>query len=349
MGDMQNFLIDLRLWLEQIELEIRSSPTPDHRQMERKIIDELSAPILRSIDSFIDRFEAIAAELDEELEPVHRTYLRRQLHPLLLCSPFAYRTFTKPLGYAGDYEVVEMMIRPPQEGSTLFAKMINVWLLSQLPVLAHRRRVAYLERTLLQEAVRAKSTGRQLRVFNLGCGPASEIQHFLAEQALSGQVQFTLLDFNEETLVHARQTLERLKKCHGRETTLQFLKRSVQQILKEAGKTVQRGPDNQYDLVYCAGLFDYLSDAVCRRLVNILYDMTAPGGLLLATNVTCAMNQSRPFRYSMEYILDWHLIYRDGPQMRSMAPDSAPAEYAKVLAEENSVNVFLEVRKPNHA
>ena len=36
-----------------------------------------------------------------------------------------YRAYTKPLGYAGDYEVVNMMLRDPFEGDSLFAKVIN--------------------------------------------------------------------------------------------------------------------------------------------------------------------------------------------------------------------------------
>ena len=347
MGDMQSFLDDLRIWLEQIDLGIRSSPSADRQQLERKVIDDLAEPIMRGIDSFVDRFEAIAENVEEELRGVHCAYLRRQLHPLVLCSPFAYRAYQKPLGYAGDYELVDMMIRPPYEGSTLFAKVLNVWLLGQAPACAHRNRVEYLARKLLEEAVRVKSLGRAGRVYNLGCGPAAEIERFLKDQAASDHMGFTLLDFNEETLAHVRAALEGVKRAYGRSTPIQFLKRSVQQVLKEAGKSVPRTPANEYDFIYCAGLFDYLSDQLCKRLMDIFYNLLAPGGLLVATNVSDAMNASRPFRYSMEYILDWHLSYRDGRRVGALAPDRAPPDSVKVLAEETGVNVFLEVRKPS--
>src|SRR5262249_41526168 len=151
---------DLRIWFEQVELDIRSSPSGDRQQLERKVIDELANPIIAGIDNFIDRFEAIAQGLEEDVRPVHHAYLRRQLHPFLLCSPFAYRTFNKPLGYAGDYEAVDMMVRPPYEGSSLFAKMINVWLLSQAPARAHRNRVDYLVSKLTEEGMRGRARGR---------------------------------------------------------------------------------------------------------------------------------------------------------------------------------------------
>jgi len=346
MGDLQSFLSELRIWFEQVELEVRSSPSADRAQLERQVVDELAGPAIKAIDSFIERFEAIATNLEEELHPVHHAYLRRQLHPLLLCSPFAYRSFYKPLGYAGDYEVVDMMIRPPYEGGSLFSKILNVWLLGQAPARAHRNRVEYLAGKLLQEALRAKARGRPARVYNLGCGPAAEIQKLLSEQPLTDHLQFTLLDFNEETLVHARNTLENLKRTYGRSTPIHCTRRSVQQIMKEAGRSVHKAPEDQFDVVYCAGLFDYLSDAVCKRLMNIFYDMLAPGGLLLATNVSDAMNPTRPFRYSMEYILDWHLIYRNGPEVRALAPTQAPQDCCTVIAEPAGVNIFIEVRKP---
>lgn len=348
MADMHSFLTDLRLWLEQVELGIRSSPSADRTQLERQTVDELSGPVIQAIDSFIDRFEDIAVRLDVESAPVHRTYLRRQLHPLVLCSPFAYRTFHKPLGYAGDYEVVDMMLRAPQEGSSLFAKIINVWLLGQAPAQAHRNRVTYLTDMLVRETRRISARGTRARVYNLGCGPADEVRRFLREHPIADQADLTLLDFNEETLHSLQHTLEALRSQHHRRTPIQLIRKSVHQILKETARSVTANPAKQFDLIYCAGLFDYLSDSVCKRLMNYFYDQLAPDGLLLATNVSDILNRSRPFRYSMEYILDWHLIYRDGRKMLELAPDRAHADAVKVITEDTGVNVFVEVRKPQH-
>jgi extracellular factor (EF) 3-hydroxypalmitic acid methyl ester biosynthesis protein len=69
--------------------------------------------------------------VDDEFRSVHRIFGRRQLHPMLLCSPFLYRTFAKPLGYAGDYEMINMIMRDPLEGGSLYAKIINLWFLQQ--------------------------------------------------------------------------------------------------------------------------------------------------------------------------------------------------------------------------
>jgi extracellular factor (EF) 3-hydroxypalmitic acid methyl ester biosynthesis protein len=95
-------------------------------------------------------------------------------------------------------------------------------------------------------------------------------------------------------------------------------------------------------VVYCAGLFDYLSDRVCRRLMDIFYEILAPGGLLVATNVEA----SNPDRQMMEYLMDWHLIYRSPEQLLALAPQKAPAENCRVVSDHTKVNIFLEVRRP---
>ena len=106
--------------------------------------------------------------------------------------------------------------------------------------------------------------------------------------------------------------------------------------------------ENQYDFVYCAGLFDYLSDQVCHQILETMYRWLAPGGLLVATNVADALNDARPYRYSMEYLLDWNLVYRNQREMEAIVPKSAPADYTRIIADSTGVNLFLEIRKPEH-
>src|SRR6201999_3920525 len=93
---------------------------------------------------------------------VQSAFAKRMLHSLLLCSPFLNRTFTKPLGYAGDYEMVNMLARNPLEGDTFFAKIINLWFWEQPPAAAHRNRLNYLERRIGEEAIRLMRSGKKL-------------------------------------------------------------------------------------------------------------------------------------------------------------------------------------------
>ena len=343
-ADIQSFLTELRLWLEQIELGIRSSPSGERIKIEEETAAALGESTSRAITALFEKFERIAEQAEPALQPAHCAFSKRQLHPLLLCSPFLYRTFHKPLGYAGDYEMVNMIMRSPFEGSSLFAKIINHWFLQQPPAEAHRNRIAYLAERINDSVTRASMAGRTARVLSLGCGPALEVQRFIADSPLADRAHFTLLDFNEETLMHARGVLEETMQRFHRKTTLDFGKRSVNQLLKEAARSGSRSITTQFDLVYCAGLFDYLADPVCQRLTNILYDWVAPDGLLITTNV----DRSNPRRITMEYVMEWHLNYRTAPQLAALKP-AAPMASSTVQSDTSGVNIYFEARKPRSA
>lgn len=339
-ADLHTFMTDLRLWLYQLEMTIRSLPSGDRLQAERDAVAELASATTPALSYFFERFEQIASQVEPEARPAHAEFCRRQLHSLLLASPFMHRIYVKPLGYAGDYEMVNMILRDPCEGASLFAKLLNVFILSQAPAIAHRNRVTYLSKLLVLETSRIASTGGRARILNLGCGPAKEVQDFLAEQELSNAADFELLDFDEQTLQYLKQKLEGLKHAHNRRTGLNIIKRPVQQILKQMGKPRVAGQD--YDFIYCAGLFDYLNDRTCKSLLGHFYDCLARGGLLVATNV----EKQNPIRNIMEYFFEWHLIYRSGPEFSRLAPAQAQQDDTSIKAEPSGGNIFLEVRKP---
>ncbi|MEW6306591.1 MAG: class I SAM-dependent methyltransferase [Verrucomicrobiota bacterium] len=339
-ADMQTLLMDLRRWLEQVELGVRSSPSGNRLQAEREVLQELRQPIVPTINGLFERFESIAGAIEEDLQPVHRTYLKRQIHPLVLCAPFAHRTFHKPLGYAGDYEMVNMILRDPHEGASLFAKMLNTWFLAQPPAQAHRNRIDYLTERLVEETRRVARKGKVTHVLNLGCGPAKEVQNFLIQHDLCERAHLTLLDFNDETLAHTTKILEDVRMRYHRFTPIQMVKKSVHQILKEGLKL--DGAERKYDYIYCAGLFDYLSDRICKRLMTTFYEALAPDGMLVATNVDAA----NPIRNMMEYVLEWHLVYRNRQQLAAICPEQVNLDNAVVKSDVTGVNIFVEIRKP---
>jgi extracellular factor (EF) 3-hydroxypalmitic acid methyl ester biosynthesis protein len=263
---------------------------------------------------------------------------------LVLCSPFACRTYTKPLGYAGDYEMVNMILRDGWEGDSLYARIVNTWFLRQPPAVAHRNRISYLADRLAEETLRVQRAGRKARVFNLACGPAHETQRFIRDSVVSNFTDFTMLDFNLETLQHLEAALTAAQAQSGRRTSVAYVQKSVHQLFKEAGRGQRLSNAPRYDFVYCAGLFDYLTDEVCRRLMEIMYDWVSPGGLVVATNV----DPSNPLRNGMEHLLDWHLSYRSSAEFSRLVPRQADPDDARVITEATGTNLFLEVRKPLH-
>ena len=341
-ADMQAFLTELRMWLEKMELEIRSAPAGDRSDIERNMANDLGRSTTPVLTRLFEKLENVLEGVEKELQPVHQTFGKRQLHPMLLCSPFLYRTFSKPLGYAGDYEMVNMMMRDPLEGGSLYSKIVNLWFLQQPPAEAHRNRINYLVQQISESAMRAQRAHQTARILSVGCGPAHEVQRFLRDSHLANHASFTLLDFNAETLTHAQTVLENIRGRNQLHTELKFVKKSVHHILKETGRRVERSAADGYDLIYCAGLFDYLTDSVCRKLTSIFYDWLAPGGLLITTNV----HASNPRRLTMDYIMEWHLNYRNTAEFEALKPDAASDDLCITKSDETGVNIYFETRRP---
>lgn len=344
-ADLQLFLMDLRLWLEEWEREHLVGIHPGTNGSSASHVRELCDAMVPAFNALHERFEEIGRGIEPELRPAHEGFTKRLLHPLTLCSPFAHRTFHKPLGYAGDYEMVNMMLREPLEGGSLYAKALNGWFLEQWPARAHRNRVAYLAEKLREEALRARRRKRRLQVLNLGCGPAQEVLQFLAADDLCDQADLTLLDFNHETVEHTGRSVEEYRRRFQRGTRVKVSRKSVHQLLKEGLQLAAPATRPQFDFIYCAGLFDYLTDRTCNQIVNIFHDWLAPEGLLVVTNVA----DYRPFRFMLEFLLDWNLIYRDVQPDSALIPNQARPENCRILRDPTGVNVLVEVRKPTHA
>jgi extracellular factor (EF) 3-hydroxypalmitic acid methyl ester biosynthesis protein len=339
-ADMQTFLYDLRLWLGQVELGIQALPAQEQKKWEQQILEEVGRLFVPAFDMLHEKLEAVSGRISDDLRPVHRLFAQRQLHPLTLGSPFGRRAYEKPLGYAGDYEMVNMIALNPYQGKSLFDKIVNLWFLSQWPSKAHRNRLAYLKERLEDETCRALRDRRKARIFNFACGPAIEVQRFLADFQFNEEAELTLADFNQETLDYVARAIRKIKERLSLGTPVRFQRKSVYQMLKE--NQVKSSPRPEYDFIYCAGLFDYLPDTTCRQLMEVFYDWLAPGGLLAVTNVM----DNKPFRHMLEFVLDWYLIYRNVEQGAGVVPESIPAGARSIKIDSTGVNIFIEARKP---
>ena len=71
-SDLQTFLSELRLWMEQLELEIHSSPSANRAQLEREVIQRLDQPVLSTLTPFVEKSERSLEPLEYELRPAHR-------------------------------------------------------------------------------------------------------------------------------------------------------------------------------------------------------------------------------------------------------------------------------------
>ena len=341
-SDMKAFLYELRSWSKQVDAALASEPPEEKDNLAADLANEISEPVAPILKQYFGELERLADnEISPEQTPLHKAYSRRELHPLILCSPFIHRTYTKPLGYAGDYEMINQVLGDPRKGNLLFAKLVNQVTLSASPAEAHRNRITILTKLLETEAERTRDNNRPFKVMNVACGPAKEVRNFIRSSPDADRCNITLLDFSPEALAFCRKEMTRLKQLSGSNINEEYVEKSIDTLLRDSIKLTKNKdmtPEVTYDFVYCAGLFDYLTDSVCTRLISLFYSWLSPQGLLAVTNIH-PKNDAKNF---MEYLLEWIVVHRDEAHLERLALVDGEK---KVFGDDTGVNIFLTVRK----
>lgn len=334
-NETRAYLSEVARWVEQVDL---SAALPrEQGKLRADVFAELAEPLVLRTKRCFNDINAEAARVEEESAASHRAFAQAALHPLILRAPFVFRTYTKPLGYAGDYHMVNQILDDPRQGPSTYFQIVNAAFLQTAVAVAHRNRIDILTAFLKRMADAARALGRPFRVLNVGCGPAVEVQRFLKEYDEPHWLAFELVDFNGETLEWTSHRLGAVNGGLQRQVAIRFMQDSVQQLLK---RRVDAEPAGEFDVVYCAGLFDYLSDKVCARLIAHFVARMRPGGRLLLTNV----HASNPERPGMEHLLEWYLIHRDELKMQQLLPYEA--QQRSVYVDATGVNVFAEASIP---
>jgi extracellular factor (EF) 3-hydroxypalmitic acid methyl ester biosynthesis protein len=338
-ADLQIYLEGLESWCNDIERRYLFGHS-DREAREAKLLAKVGPIVSREVESHFADYEREAAQLSSKERLAHREHVMRIIHPLFLTSPFNYRCYKKPLGYAGDYGMVQLMLGNPFQGSSLFAKLLNNACLETGPVKAHRNRIDYLVNTLREKVSKRAEKGLRTRILNLGCGPAEEVQRFIEEEAVAESCDFELLDFSEETLDYAKAKVKESCDKAGRAVNVTFIKESIQGFLRQAARC--NGYENDsYDLVYCAGLFDYLQQRFCCKLTATLYDICKPEGLAVVTNVS----NHNTIPGIMADLLEWNIIDRSEEEMLALAPSENLNSLKELKSDSTRINLFLELQK----
>lgn len=332
-NEMRAYLSDVSRWIEQVDLS-ESLPKMDGR-LRTDVFNELVVPLMQKMEFYLDALNSEAYLIDDEFASAHRSFAQAALHPLLLRAPFVFRTYTKPLGYAGDYQMVNQILDNPRQGPSTYFQMVNAACLQNILAVAHRNRIDILVDFLKRMADAAQIAGKTLRIMNVGCGPAIEIQRFLQSYPHPEVLSFELVDFSEETLAWTREKLSSIVAQIGKPVVINYVHDSVHKLLKRRIDPASESA-REFDAVYCAGLFDYLSDKVCSRLTAHFAARTCHGGKILVTNV----HSNNSTKFFMEHLLEWYLIYRDEASFYPLLPAQSTAR--KIYVDATGMNIFAE-------
>lgn len=249
----------------------------------------------------------------------------RRLRKYFLRGDLIKRSFYKPHGYPGDFEIMEKIYAnyPTAQG---FDRLWDNYFLALGISEAVRIRKEDFKR-IICEFIKERQ-GKSVKIMNLGCGSAREIQELLSENNnLFSNVSFDCYDHDKDALDYAKSLL------NGNSHLRFFQKNALRLALT---KDVRRELGQAYDLIYSAGLFDYFDNKIAAKLICNLRQSLNPGGMLAIANVRD--KYSNPSAYWMEWVSDWNLIYRSEGEMLSLFLESGfSQDQIKIVLEKQKI------------
>jgi SAM-dependent methyltransferase len=220
------------------------------------------------------------------------------------------------------------------QGETIKAKFLHQ--LSLIGSKAVKTRMDALDDLIVEAGARGRP-GRPFEIVSIGCGPARELEPILLRSPLESRWRATLVDQEPLALESALSSARRLSA--GGRLDVQALNISFKEMLNPspiAASFLDK------DIIYSAGLVDYLNPLLAQRFVKRLYQFLRPGGKVIIGNVN---NLTTGMIWSSEYAVDWTLFFRSRDEMMAMANETPDA---KVSIERDSLDAiyYLIVEKP---
>ena len=244
------------------------------------------------------------------------------------------RAREKPLGYAGDYELLTRIVQEECISDPL-GRLFDRYFQQQAAPMAVRNRTT-LAAMLLATDCLAKAPA-DYPVVGFGCGPGLEIRRGIEilPQEVRPRVEVTLLDLDAASLAAAAQSIAAV-------TTPDQVRVHRENLPRLAGHARATELIGCPQLLICLGLFDYLEADAAERLLRLFWDQLAPGGSLLVANFM----PTHATRAYMEWIGNWYLTYRTLGQLEHLAERAGiPPDRRRIGVEATGSDLLLWARK----
>jgi hypothetical protein len=247
-----------------------------------------------------DRLSSISRDVTRaEWNQIAETLRRHPVADIIYECPMTAHALRKPRGYPGDADLIDFMYRPASvqsrvTGASRIGREIYNFV-SDVPG-AHDVRE---RRVRLGEAIdRTVAANANARILSVGAGTMRELE--LSRAARAGAIrELVALDHDPASLDTA---------CHNPDGTVREFVRPLRLNVKHL--LVKPPQPETYDLIYAAGIYDYLPQRVALELTKRLFEQLEPGGRLLLANFLPIWEAGY-----MEVFMDWHLIYRTPRQI----------------------------------
>lgn len=313
-------LFNLSHRLQKVEAEGKSDPESEARCI----------GVLAELNDSLSTFEQTMA--GSGYEEVMWGYVFKEMFPYFMRSRFVERAYFKPKGYAGDFLMMEHIYANIPQGEGKVGEIVDDFCLQRPGSLAIRGRRILLRDQLRQLSGVNAARGATTRIMNLACGPNRELFDFLADCEYSDTIEALCVDIDSEALQYTNQYVN----IFPHRAAIRLMSENV--IKWALGRATHHIAP--LDIIYSAGLCDYLDPRLFRALINQCHRHLKPGGTLLLGNFT-----NYPDALFLDKLLKWELIYRTEDQLRELFAPTPFGERITVMVEQTGVNLFAVATK----
>ncbi|MBD3245407.1 MAG: response regulator [Candidatus Omnitrophica bacterium] len=277
---------------------------------------------------------------DQDKYVMYQDYFREEILPFLGYPQINKRIYYKPIGYAGDFLVMEYIYNyNGQEnflGDSSFEKLVNHFTCNIPVTNANIVRKNYLKQKIKDAAQRNNSA----KVLSVGSGSGRELVELLEEQSLPAGLCFTALDLEPLALDFLKEQVFGVAREKREIVHVEFINMDIIALIRQKNNSELL---QENDLVYVSGVYDYLHDRIARLLLQKLFELVRPGGQLVVCNIS---SEKQFLRAYYEFLGGWDMIYRNREKMMSWV-EELPGVKSAVFEEESDENRyhFLSIKK----
>ena len=275
-------------------------------------------------NDFFNRIEKISELINEQPDPESARDEFFRVCRNIERSPLHRRTRKKPLGYPGDYLLIDWIYTREVKGKgsgKLFDRMFHLY----EAAIAVRNRKDYFINKCRELA---DSNVNQIDILDIGCGSCRDIvdAHTVCDNGT--RFYYHCVDHEKEAIKYAGKLLKNAK--------------ISDRVRLDCSNAFQLRTKKQYDLIWSAGLFDYLSNRSAKLLIRKLWKNLKPGGQLIFGN----FSPTNPTKTGMELIGKWYLIHRSSHELLKLCEEAGIAyQTLRVESEPMGVNLFCTLTK----
>ncbi len=227
--------------------------------------------------------------------------------------------YSKPHGYAGDYEIIDFIYTKKISKIPKYKPWDEYFHLQSAPR-AVRNRKEYFKEQLFKILPNGGS------LLNVASGPGRDLFEIYNKNPTYNLIT-TCVEMDKNAIEYAKKINK------NNLFKIDFVNKNIFRFTT----------DKRFDMIWAAGLFDYFDDKAFILLLKRFREWINEGGEIIIGNFNEDYNPSRLY---MEIFGDWYLNHRTDEKLVSLAKLSG-FEESKIMVgrEPENVNLFLHVRK----